>query len=95
MRLTSYLFGAAALAASYVGAAMVEPPSRFRINSNLIKRIFNKGDQRVLEVFQDRDMGELEIEGVNGKITSMTGSLVTVPEKDINDFDFDLLFGTE
>jgi len=51
MRLTSYLFGAAALVASYAGADMVEPPSRFKINTDLIKRIFNKGDQRVLEVF--------------------------------------------
>jgi len=40
-------------------------------------------------------MGELEIEGVAGKITYLSGSLVPVPEKDINDYDFDLLFGTE
>jgi hypothetical protein len=38
----------------------IREPARLRINSDLLKTVFHSGDQRILEVFKDLEMGSVE-----------------------------------
>ena len=107
-RVTSLLtFGLAALSAdNLVKADQVENPLRLKFNSDVLKALFHKGDQRMLDVLQDLTIGPTDKEPEYAEAfqanfaqcpTFKSGVYsVTVEEgQSKHDFDFDVSFGGE
>lgn len=67
-----------------IEAAPVQSPFQGRINTDLLRTVFHKRDQEVLNVVKDMKFIS------NAQFTDVTASII--PAKDINfdDFDFDL-----
>jgi hypothetical protein len=71
----------------------IREPARLRINSDLLKTVFHSGDQRILEVFKDLEMGSVEqLEGSFAAfiLEDMTASITTVKGLDPDKYDFDM-----
>lgn len=76
------------LAVSQVSSAPIESPLRIRLNSDLLKTMFNKNDDQLLELFRNVSLqpSEAAEEGSNLNIKEVLVSLETDAEK----FDFDI-----
>jgi len=77
-----------------VQADMLMPPVRMRINTDLIRTIFNKGDQRILKNFEDislPDVTDESGEGENAPTTTLFSDLkvsLTPTDGEYDNFDF-------
>ena len=105
-RVTSMLtFGLAALSADYfVKADQVENPLRLKFNADVLKTLFHKGDQRMLDVLEDLTIKPSESEPEYPEafqanfaqcptFKSAVYSVTVEEGQSKHDFDFDVSFG--
>jgi hypothetical protein len=83
---TALLLLSSLLALSLVHSAPIESPLRIRLNQNLLKTMFNKNDDQLLELFKNVSLSPAAEEGSKLQIKAFTVSLEANSEK----FDFDI-----
>ena len=71
----------------------VDNPVKLRINSDIIKTLFHKGDQRILDAFQDIKVSPGEEEGA--VFGDLDFSVDTPPGVSRDDYNFDVLIQDE
>jgi hypothetical protein len=72
---------------SLVSSAPIESPLRVRLNTDLLKNMFNQNDEQLLEIFRNVSLHGSELEETsNLRIKEVLVSLETASEK----FDFDV-----
>ena len=92
-RVTSMLaFGLAGLS-DFVMGDQVQDPVRLRLNSDIITTLFHKGDQRILDAFQDIKVSPGEEEGA--VFGDLDFSVDTPPGVSRDDYNFDVLIQDE
>ena len=82
--------GLTALTHNFVEAAQVRNPVRLKINTDVLKTLFHKGDQRVLDAFTDLKVTIDEPEEKCPDFTSTVFSLTTDEGIDAEEYDFDV-----
>lgn len=92
-RVSSILaFGIAGLA-DLALCEQVENPIKLRLNSDIIKTLFHKGDQRILEAFQELKVTSGEEE--EPTFAGIDFSVTTSGDIPMEDYDFDVLIHEE
>ena len=90
-RVTSMVaFGMAALCDKFALADQVQHPLRLQMNSDVLRTLFHKGDQRMLEAFTDLKLSLQEKSENCPELSSAVFSLTTREGIDIDSYDFDL-----
>ena len=83
-------FGLAAFDNMTAKAEMVQNPLRMMINADVLRTLFNKGDQRMLEAFSDL---KLSVEEKSEKCPDFSNALFSLKPNegiDFDSYDFDV-----
>ena len=83
-------FGLIALSHNFVEAGQVRRPLRLKINTDVLKTLFHKGDQRVLDAFTDLQVTIDEPEEKCPDFANTVFSLTTDEGIDPEEYDFDV-----
>ena len=90
---------AAAMMIGFASADPIKDPARMRINSNILTTVFHKGDQRILDVFDNLSVGRVDSTDEPGypdfALDDMVVSLKTAEGIDTEEYDFKISLNDE